>query len=208
MRTYRGCGAVPACTTVASGSSANEVEVNGVRIAYLEQDSSEPTVFVHGAFSDLRLWEPIREEIAKRYRFIAYTLRYFGAGPWPDDGKGFSVATDFDDLVKFITSLNVGQVHLVTRSRGSVVATVAALKRWIARCVPGARQVAFPNLGHDAPSRDPAAFTRALFEFLAKQDARASSGRRPPCRLITEQRRVKDAPRSAGAHVRPRRPRP
>jgi pimeloyl-ACP methyl ester carboxylesterase len=83
---------------------------------------------VHGAFSDLRVWEPIREEVAKRYRFIAYTQRYFGTGPWPDDGKNFSVATDADHLAKFITALNVGPVHLVSRSRGGGVATAAALK--------------------------------------------------------------------------------
>jgi hypothetical protein len=36
-------------------------------------------------------------------------------------------------------------------------------------CVPGARQVSFPNLIHNAPSADPVAFTTALFEFLAKR---------------------------------------
>jgi len=39
----------------------------------------------------------------------------------------------------------------------------------VAKCIPGARQVAFPNLVHDAPSRDPAAFTAALFEFLSRR---------------------------------------
>ena len=104
------------------GPSAKEVEVNGVRLSYVEQGSGEPIVFVHGAFSDLRVWEPIREEIAKRYRFIAYTQQYFGTGPWPDAGKNFSIATHADDLVKFITALNAGPVHLVTRSWGGTVA--------------------------------------------------------------------------------------
>jgi hypothetical protein len=35
--------------------------------------------------------------------------------------------------------------------------------------VPGARQVSFPNLIHNAPSADPVAFTTALFEFVAKR---------------------------------------
>jgi hypothetical protein len=38
----------------------------------------------------------------------------------------------------------------------------------VGKCVPGARQVVFPNLYHDAPSCDPAAFSAALFEFLAR----------------------------------------
>jgi pimeloyl-ACP methyl ester carboxylesterase len=286
------CLAVP--STAMSGPTAKEVEVNGVRLQYVEQGPGEPIVFVHGAFSDLRVWEPIREDIAKKYRFIAYTQRYFGTDPWPDDGKNFNIATHADDLAKFITSLDAGPVHLVTRSRGGVVAMAAALKNpalvrtltlhepfflsmlpadsaegkvarenrnkyvgpavaaakagesiqavrlffegeyqlgsggfdrlpqatqtmlldnartapllfgspppqpitcdmlktlnrptlvtqgekthaanklineGVSKCVPGARQVAFPNLVHDAPSRDPAAFTAAVFEFLSK----------------------------------------
>jgi pimeloyl-ACP methyl ester carboxylesterase len=39
----------------------------------------------------------------------------------------------------------------------------------VSRCVPSARRVAFPNLYHDAPSRDPAAFTDAVFEFLSQR---------------------------------------
>ena len=107
---------------------AKEVEINGVRLQYVEQGAGEPMVLVHGAPSDLRVWEPVREGIAKKYRFIAYTQRYFGTQPWPDEGKGFSVATLADDLAKFITSLNVGPVHLLGWSYGGLVATPAALK--------------------------------------------------------------------------------
>ncbi|MBR0777506.1 alpha/beta hydrolase [Bradyrhizobium diazoefficiens] len=104
-----------------------EVEVNGVRLQYFEQGSGEPIVFVHGAPHDLRAWEPVREIIANRYRFIAYTQRYFGTKPWPDEGKNYSVATHADDLTKFIISLNAGPVHLVGWSHGGVVAVAAAI---------------------------------------------------------------------------------
>ena len=271
------------------------IGVDGVRLTYVEQGSGEPIVLVHGAFSDLRVWEPIREEVAKRYRFIAYTQRYFGTEPWPDDGKNFSIQTDADDLAKFITSLNAGPVHLVTRSRGGGVGMAAALKNpalvrtltlhepallsvlpadspegkaaredrekftsaaiaankagdpirttrifmegvyqlgpggfdrlpeatqkmlldnartapllfggapppaitcdalrtftrptlvthgekthayyklineGVSKCVPGAQQVSFPNLVHNAPSANPAAFSATLFEFISKR---------------------------------------
>ena len=85
-------------------------------------------MFVHGAISDLRAWEPIKEDIAKKYRFIAYTQRYFGTTAWNDDGKQFNQATLADDLGKFIASLNAGPVHLVAWSYGGPVATIAALK--------------------------------------------------------------------------------
>jgi pimeloyl-ACP methyl ester carboxylesterase len=69
----------------------------------------------------------VREAIAKRHRFIAYTQRYFGTEPWPDAGKNFSIATRADDLAKFITSLNAGPVHLVGWSHGGLVAITAAV---------------------------------------------------------------------------------
>jgi pimeloyl-ACP methyl ester carboxylesterase len=50
-----------------------EAEVNGVRLPHVEQGSGEPMVFVHGLITDLRAWLPIKDEIAKTYRFIAYT---------------------------------------------------------------------------------------------------------------------------------------
>ena len=83
---------------------------------------------MHGALGDLRSWEPVREGIASKYRFVAYTQRYYGTEPWPDDGKNFGVPTHADDLVRFITSLNAGPVHLVGWSYGGLVATTAAVK--------------------------------------------------------------------------------
>jgi hypothetical protein len=115
-------------STAMCGSLAKMAEVNGVRIAYVEQGSGEPIrSCAWSVFRPSRLGADQRG-IAKRYRFIAYTQRYFGTGPWADDGKNFSVATDADDLLQFITALNVGPVHLVTRSRGGVVATAVALR--------------------------------------------------------------------------------
>jgi pimeloyl-ACP methyl ester carboxylesterase len=117
---------IPSSAT--SAPLAKEVEINGVRLPYVEQGSGEPVVFVHGVPSDLRSWEPVREGIAKKYHFIAYTQRYFGTGPWPDDGKNLSVATLADDLAKFIATLNAGPVHLVGWSYGGQVITTAAVK--------------------------------------------------------------------------------
>lgn len=121
------CLVIPSSAT--SAPLAKEVEINGVRLPYVEQGSGESVVFVHGVPADLRAWEPVRENIAKKYRFIAYTQRYFGTEPWPDDGKNFSVASLADDLSKFITTLNAGPVHLVGWSYGGQVATITAVKK-------------------------------------------------------------------------------
>src|SRR5436190_13960186 len=120
------CLVVP--TTMTWAQVAKEVEINGFHAQYVEQGSGEPMVFVHGAPGDRRAWEPIREGIASKYRFIAYNQRYFGTEPWPDDGKNFSIPTLTDDLATFITSFNAGPVHLVSWSYGGLVAMSAAVK--------------------------------------------------------------------------------
>src|SRR5262245_6411945 len=107
---------VPSIAT--SAPLTKEIEVNGVRLSYVEEGSGEPIVFVHGAFSDLRVWEPQREEVAKRYRFIAYTQRYHGVGAWNDDGKNYNTAIHVDELAKFNTKLNAGPVDLVDKYGG------------------------------------------------------------------------------------------
>src|SRR5437667_10486634 len=94
------CVVVP--TSTPQAQAAKEVEINGVRLQYVEQGSGEAMVFVHGAPSDLSSWEPVREGIASKYRFLAYTQRYFGTEPWPDDGKNCSIQTLADDRTKFM----------------------------------------------------------------------------------------------------------
>src|SRR6266446_7295196 len=103
-----------------------QLHVNGVDLSYLDQGTGAPVVFVHGAFSDLRFWEPQRQVIAQQYRFIAYNYRYHGTAPWPDAGQDYSAATHTADLAAFIRELNAGPVHLVTLSYGGLLATLVA----------------------------------------------------------------------------------
>jgi pimeloyl-ACP methyl ester carboxylesterase len=119
---------VPIISHGVAAQTIKEVAINGVRLSYVEQGSGEPMVFVHGLVSDLRTWDPVRDRIAQKYRFVAYTQRYFGTGQWSDEGKAFSIPTLADDLDKFIESLNVGPVHLVAWSYGGQPATLAATK--------------------------------------------------------------------------------
>jgi pimeloyl-ACP methyl ester carboxylesterase len=100
--------------------------VNGVDLSYLDEGTGPPVVFVHGAFSDLRFWEPQRQAIAQQYRFIAYTYRYHGTAPWPDAGQAYAAATHAADLAAFIRELNAGPVHLVALSYGGLLATLVA----------------------------------------------------------------------------------
>jgi pimeloyl-ACP methyl ester carboxylesterase len=112
-----------------SGPTVKEIEVNRVRLPYVEQGCGEPMIFVHGALSGFGAWELVGPEIAKKYRFIAYAQRYFGSGPWLDGGRQFSVATHAADLVELITQLDAAPAHIVGWSYGGAVAMTAALQK-------------------------------------------------------------------------------
>jgi pimeloyl-ACP methyl ester carboxylesterase len=45
----------------------------------------------------------------------------------------------------------------------------ALVSEAISKCIPGAQLFVLQNVGHDGPSRDPAAFTGAVFEFLSRR---------------------------------------
>jgi pimeloyl-ACP methyl ester carboxylesterase len=103
------------------------LRVNGVELSYIDQGTGAPVVFVHGSFSDFRIWERQRPAVAQSYRFIAYNERDHGPEPWPDEGKHYSAATHAADLTAFLGALQAGPVHLVAHSSGGVVATLVAL---------------------------------------------------------------------------------
>ena len=112
-----------------SAPQTRQLRANGTDLSYVEQGTGAPVVFVHGAVADLRFWEPQREAVAKGHRFVAYTYRYHGTGPWTDEGKQYSPATHAADLGAFIGGLKAGRVHLVGLSYGGLLAALVALKQ-------------------------------------------------------------------------------
>lgn len=103
--------------------------VEGASLAYVEQGSGTPVVFVHGALSDMRVWNSYAATIAADRRFIAYTQRYFGTEGWPDEGKDFDTETHVADLIAFVEGLEAGPVHMVTWSYSGEIGTYAAVRR-------------------------------------------------------------------------------
>lgn len=106
LRTDRDCGssAIP---------ETRYLRIDDHAFACVTQGRGAPVVFVHGSNSDHRLWEPQRNAFARRYRYVAYDQRYFGAAQWPDDGTGFSPQTQIDDLAALLAALDACPAHLV-----------------------------------------------------------------------------------------------
>ena len=88
------------------------IRVNGVDLEYVDEGTGVPVVFSHGGSSDLRYWEPQRQAFAARYRFVAYSQRFRGSGPWPADAD-HSADAHTRDLLAVIRRLEVQPVHLV-----------------------------------------------------------------------------------------------
>jgi pimeloyl-ACP methyl ester carboxylesterase len=103
----------------------NHIHVNGVDLEYVDEGSGIPVVFSHGGSSDLRYWEPQREVFAAQYRFVAYSHRFHGAGPWSAQGD-YSAKAHTADLLALMRLLEAGPVHLVGFS--SAIALRATLQ--------------------------------------------------------------------------------
>lgn len=103
-------------------------QISGGRLAYRENGSGEPVVFVHGSISDLSIWEPQFETISDRYRAIAYSRRY----AWPNEdlpsGAKDTMQPHVDDLLAFLRALGAYPAHLVGNSWGAFICLRAAMQ--------------------------------------------------------------------------------
>jgi pimeloyl-ACP methyl ester carboxylesterase len=120
--------AILALASSAQRQTPKRVSVNGTTLTYVDEGTGSVVVFVHGAYSDHRVWELQREVVSKGYRYVALDLRYFGTAPWSDNGKNFNVATHAADVAAFIRALNVGPVHLVGRSYGAITSLAVSIR--------------------------------------------------------------------------------
>jgi pimeloyl-ACP methyl ester carboxylesterase len=96
--------------------------------AHADTGDGTTVVFVHGSNTDHRIWTVHAEIVGERFRVVAPTQRYFGTGPWPDDGRRFSVETHADDLAEFCERLELTPAALVGWSYGAAVCLAMAMR--------------------------------------------------------------------------------
>ena len=104
--------------------------VEGASLAYIEQGSGVPVVFVHGAITDLRIWLDQVGHFSDRYRAISYSRRTH----WPAQHKDapespYMRSLHAKDLIGFLDGLRLKRVHLVGHSFGGSIALLVALER-------------------------------------------------------------------------------
>ncbi|MFU8814288.1 MAG: alpha/beta fold hydrolase [Pseudomonadales bacterium] len=106
-------------------------ELDGIELHYIETGAAQgqPVVLVHGSLADYSYWQQSRqiEQLAERYRVIAYSRRY----NYPNDNAPLgdhSAAVEAADLARLLESLALGPVHLVGHSYGAYTALLLTLE--------------------------------------------------------------------------------
>lgn len=145
------------------------------RFPLLDAGRGPVLVFVHGALTDLRMWEPHVRRLSERFRCLAPTLRWHGTGPWRDDGPGYGVATHAADLVAMVDALGLERVTLVAWSYAGHVALHAAGLRpdRFARLVlfePGLRSLPLADREAALVGADAQAMFGPIFDAVGRGD--------------------------------------
>lgn len=104
----------------------SEANVNGTKLAFMEQGKGVPVVFVHGAMGDYRTWQMQIAPVAKSYHVISYSRRYHYPNPSTGKEQDYTYAANVKDLAEFLAALKLGPVHLVGHGYGAAVAAMLA----------------------------------------------------------------------------------
>jgi non-heme chloroperoxidase len=100
---------------------------SGAELAYIEQGTGAPLVYVHGAVSDVRYLEPEIPALAQRFRTIVYSRRY----AWPNAALDHAVdpiAQHVDDLAGLIRALGAAPAHVAGVSLGGTIGLLFAVR--------------------------------------------------------------------------------
>jgi pimeloyl-ACP methyl ester carboxylesterase len=95
------------------------VDVGGFRIAYSQEGSGRPIVFLHGFFGDHRHWRR-QLELADEYALVAWDAPGCGGSSTPPDN--FRMPDYAELLAEFIRRLGLEEPHLVGNSFGGTLA--------------------------------------------------------------------------------------
>jgi pimeloyl-ACP methyl ester carboxylesterase len=106
-----------------------QIDLDGVSLAYRESGRGDPLVLVHASLSDMRSWEPVEPLVAEHFRIINYSRRFAHPNVPADDGVSDAFSQHVDDLIALIEKLRLGRVHLVGNSSGAFVCLLAAQQR-------------------------------------------------------------------------------
>ena len=101
------------------------VDSGGTQIAWEEHGSGEPLLLVMGHRWSRRMWHPVLDGLAERFRVIAFDNRGAGESGCPEPGYPLSQMTD--DAVSVMQAAGVDSAHVFGVSMGGVIAADLAI---------------------------------------------------------------------------------
>ena len=100
--------------------TSHDVNVEGMRLHYLECGSGEPVLLLHGWPTSSFLWRNVMGHIGKKSRAIALDLPGFGASDKPLDAS-YSFRFYSRVLDGFLSALNIDKTSLAVHDLGGPV---------------------------------------------------------------------------------------
>lgn len=98
----------------------DQVDIEGLRIAYKRAGNGPPLILLHGIYDDSRVWRPQLEGLSDEFTVVAWDAP--GCGQSSDPPETFSISDWADCLAGFIAALHLERPHVLGLSLGSMFA--------------------------------------------------------------------------------------
>ncbi len=108
-------------------SFLESIDVNGIRLGFVEKGTGSPVILVHGIPTDYRAWENQMNVLSESFRTLSYSRRCSYPNPNKDYSNS-SIENNAEDLSGFINMKNAKPTHLIGHSYGAFVALYYAYK--------------------------------------------------------------------------------
>jgi pimeloyl-ACP methyl ester carboxylesterase len=98
----------------------DQLEIEGLRIAYRMTGTGPPLVLLHGIYDDSRAWRPQLDGLSDEFTVVAWDAP--GCGRSADPPETFYLSDWADCLARFIATLGLEHPHVLGLSLGSMFA--------------------------------------------------------------------------------------
>lgn len=104
----------------------NYLEINGVRVHYLDEGDGEPILCLHGQPSWSFLYRKIIPILARKHRVVAMDFIGFGRSDKYKDKDAYSFKMHMETLVSLIEMLDLSGINLLTQDWGGLIGLTVA----------------------------------------------------------------------------------
>jgi pimeloyl-ACP methyl ester carboxylesterase len=107
------------------GTTERLIQAGELRVNLLEAGQGEPVLLLHGWPQHNRMWLPLMERLAPRYRLLAPDLRGFGSTEAPD--HGYDGETFARDQIALLDALGIERTRVIGHDWGGWTAMLLGI---------------------------------------------------------------------------------